>query len=92
MPVSFEKDIRPLFQPIDLDHMRRKSVLLDDYEYMSDPTDDHKNARDVQAFLVGSRQPRMPPDTAGPVVQGEFHGTNAGVARSGRASQLKMER
>jgi hypothetical protein len=60
MPVSFGKDIHPLFRTIDIDHMRPMNVLLDDYEYMSDPTDDHKSARDVQSFLTGDRKPRMP--------------------------------
>jgi len=60
MPVSFSKDIRPLFRPVDIDHMRPMNVLLDDYAYMSDPTDDHKSALDVLAFLKGDRKPRMP--------------------------------
>jgi len=60
MPVSFSKDIRPLFRQVDIDHMRPMSVLLDDYAYMSDSADDHKNAHDVQAFLKGDRKPRMP--------------------------------
>ena len=37
MPVSFESDIRPLFRQIDIDHMNKHKVLLDNYTYMSDP-------------------------------------------------------
>ena len=60
MPVSFSKDILPLFRPVDIEHMRPMNVLLGDYGYMSDPADDHKSALDVQAFLKGERKPRMP--------------------------------
>ena len=35
-PVSFERDIRPLFRPIDIEHMMRFGVRLDDYAFMSD--------------------------------------------------------
>jgi hypothetical protein len=45
MPVSFKNDIKPLFRPIDVDHMKRYGVVLDDYAYMSDGTGDHANAR-----------------------------------------------
>ncbi|HWZ78324.1 MAG TPA: hypothetical protein VNX87_17405 [Candidatus Sulfotelmatobacter sp.] len=38
MPVSFERDIRPLFRQIDIDHMNKHDVLLDNYTYMSDPS------------------------------------------------------
>ena len=31
MPVSFERDIRPLFRQIDIDHMNKHNVLLDNY-------------------------------------------------------------
>ena len=37
MPISFEKDIKPMFRPIDIEHMKRYNVPLDDYTYMSDP-------------------------------------------------------
>jgi len=59
-PVSFANDIRPLFRPIDLAHMTPLEVRLGDYDYMSDATDDHRNARAVGAFLSGAREPRMP--------------------------------
>jgi hypothetical protein len=56
--VSFAKDIRPLFRDIDVAHMSKMQVLLDDYAYMSDPA----NAQSVYEFLDGTRQPQMPPN------------------------------
>jgi len=35
--VSFSTDIKPLFRPIDIAHMKPFGVALDDYAYMSDP-------------------------------------------------------
>jgi len=61
MPVSFAKDIRPLFRGVDVNHMRPFGVALDDYTYMSNPETDHGNAKEVRDFLVGDRTPRMPP-------------------------------
>ena len=55
--VSFERDIKPLFRQVDIDHMSGFDVLLDDYGYMSDG----KNAQSVLDFLNGTRQPQMPP-------------------------------
>lgn len=55
--VSFERDIKPLFRQIDIDHMSGFGVLLDDYGYMSD----EKNAQGVLDSLDGTRQPQMPP-------------------------------
>lgn len=54
--VSFERDIKPLFRPIDIEHMEPMGVLLDDYAYMSDPA----NAQAVLDFLTGKSQPQMP--------------------------------
>jgi hypothetical protein len=53
---SFEQDIRPLFRPIDVQHMSPMGVLLDDHAYMSDA----ENAQAVYEFLTGKRQPQMP--------------------------------
>src|SRR5262245_22091710 len=50
-PVSFAHDIRPLFRSLDIASMLPYDVLLGDYEYMSDATDDHRHARDVGDFL-----------------------------------------
>jgi hypothetical protein len=61
--VSFDHDIRPLFRPIDVNHMNPRGVKLSDYSYMSDPTNDHKNAKDVLSALSPQNgdPPRMPP-------------------------------
>ncbi len=61
MAVSFEKDIKPLFRPIDVQHMKPGKVLLDDYAYMSDPQGGHQHAIDVGDYLTGKKEPRMPP-------------------------------
>lgn len=58
--VSFGSDIRPLFRPIDVEHMRPFKVFLDDYIYMSDARNDHLHARVVRDYLSGTRQPRTP--------------------------------
>jgi hypothetical protein len=55
--LSFERDIRPLFRPVDIDHMSGMDVLLDDYAYMSNA----QNAQAVYEYLSGTKQPRMPP-------------------------------
>jgi hypothetical protein len=56
MKVSFATDIKPLFRPIDIEHMNRHDVLLDDFTYMSVPA----HARAVQETLTGN-PPSMPP-------------------------------
>jgi ActR/RegA family two-component response regulator len=57
--ISFATDIKPVFRAVDVSHMARFGVKLDDYAYMSDPT----NANRVLAAI--SRQdgepPSMPP-------------------------------
>ena len=57
--VSFSADIRPLFRAVDISHMRRFGVELDDYTYMSDPG----NASRVLATLSphDGEPPAMPP-------------------------------
>jgi hypothetical protein len=57
MPVSFAKDIRPLFRQIDIDHMKRGGVFLDDYSYMSNPANDHANAQSVENTLANQSMP-----------------------------------
>ena len=59
MPVSFAADIKPLFRDVDIDHMRSFGVNLDDYSYMSDPS----NADAVLSTLTptGNQPPSMPP-------------------------------
>jgi len=58
---SFANGIKPLFRPIDIEHMKRSGVVLDDYAYMSDPTDEHANAQSVHDRLTGEKGSRMPP-------------------------------
>ena len=57
-PISFARDIKPMFRPIDVAHMSKHNILLDDYTYMSDPLNDHSNAEAVENSLV---QKTMPP-------------------------------
>ena len=56
MKVSFATDIRPLFRAIDVAHMQKHGVMLDDFAYMSDPD----SALAVQQTLTGN-PPSMPP-------------------------------
>jgi hypothetical protein len=58
--VSFTRDIKPLFRPIDVLHMKPSGHLLDQYAYMSDPQNNHENARLVYESLIGN-PPKMPP-------------------------------
>lgn len=57
--VSFSADIKPLFRAIDISHMKRAGVELDDYTYMSNPD----NANRVLATISphNSQPPSMPP-------------------------------
>ena len=57
--VSFAADVKPLFRDIDISHMKRFGVKLDDYTYMSAPD----NASSVLANLSphGGEPPSMPP-------------------------------
>ena len=57
--VSFSADIKPLFRAVDISHMKRVGVDLDDYTYMSNP----ENANRVFVTLSpqGSEDPSMPP-------------------------------
>jgi hypothetical protein len=57
MPVSFEKDIRPLFRQIDIDHMNGYNVLLANCIYMSDPSNGHGNAQAVEDSLTNHSMP-----------------------------------
>lgn len=61
--VSFAKDIKPLFRPVDIAHMKGFGVKLDDYIYMSDPANNHQNAQSVQEALSSQNgnSPTMPP-------------------------------
>lgn len=61
--VSFVNDIKPLFRSIDVAHMKGFGVELDNYDYMSDPSNDHKNAERVLETLTphDGEPPSMPP-------------------------------
>jgi hypothetical protein len=56
-PVSFAKDIKPLFRAVDIQHMKPHGVFLDDYAYMSDATDNHGNAQGVYDQLSSQSMP-----------------------------------
>ena len=62
-PVSFAKDVRPLFRPVDIAHMESFGVKLDDYNYMSAPANNHQNAAQVSENLSPQNggAPAMPP-------------------------------
>ena len=57
--VSFSTDIKPLFRDIDISHMKRGGVELDNYAYMSNPD----NANRVLATVSprNGQPPSMPP-------------------------------
>jgi hypothetical protein len=57
MPISFSQDIKPLFRQIDIEHMRKLAVMLDDYKYMSDPTDNYSNAQSVEDTVTSQSMP-----------------------------------
>jgi hypothetical protein len=57
MPVSFARDILPMFRPIDIEHMSKHNILLGDYTYMSDPSRDHGHAQDVEDSLIKQSMP-----------------------------------
>jgi hypothetical protein len=38
MRVSFGRDILPMFRPIDIEHMSKHNILLDDHTYMLSAT------------------------------------------------------
>lgn len=56
-PVSFAHDIKPLFRAIDIKHMKPHGVMLDDYNYMSNASNDHANARTVFDQLSSQSMP-----------------------------------
>jgi hypothetical protein len=57
--VSFAADIKPLFRAIDISHMRRFGVALDDYTYMSNPN--HANSVLANLSPHDGEPPSMPP-------------------------------
>jgi hypothetical protein len=57
--VSFETDIKPLFRTVDISHMKKHNVDLDDYAYMS--ISDNANAVLGTLSPHGAEPPSMPP-------------------------------
>jgi hypothetical protein len=55
---SFERDIRPLFRSVDIDHMSGMGIHLDQYSYMSVPD----NAQQVYDAISAKQ---MPPPSEG---------------------------
>ena len=57
--ISFAADIKPLFRAVEISHMQRFGVELDEYSYMSNPN----NANRVLANLSqhNGQPPSMPP-------------------------------
>jgi hypothetical protein len=55
-PVSFAKQIAPLFRTMDVQCMRARGVFLKNYDYMKDPD----NANLVLDMLKPDADPRMP--------------------------------
>jgi len=53
---GFDTDIRPLFRPIDIEHMAPFGVHLDQYSYMSDPS----HAERVYGSIAAKK---MPPES-----------------------------
>lgn len=58
--VSFARDVLPLFRDVDISHMARHGIKLDEYTFMSDPD----NADKVLGALSPQEDdpPSMPPD------------------------------
>jgi hypothetical protein len=57
MPVSFSKDIQPLFRKIDIDHMKVHGVNLNDYQYMSDASNNYAHAQATEKTLSDQSMP-----------------------------------
>lgn len=57
--ISFAADIQPLFRAVDISHMKRFGVKLDDYAYMSNP--DNANSVLANVSPHDGQPPSMPP-------------------------------
>ena len=57
--VSFAVDIKILFRAVDVSHMKKAGVLLEDYTYMSNP--DHANKVLAALSPQNGASPAMPP-------------------------------
>jgi hypothetical protein len=57
--VSFAADIKPLFRDMDISHMKSFGVELDDYSYMSNPSNANSVLETVSPH--NGEPPSMPP-------------------------------
>ena len=57
--VSFARDIKPLFRSVDISHMKRYKINLDDYTFMSNPDNANKVLRALSPH--DGKPPSMPP-------------------------------
>lgn len=57
--VSFAADIKPLFRDVDVEHMKRFNVELDNHSFMSNP--DHANRVLASVSSHDGQSPTMPP-------------------------------
>lgn len=57
--ISFSADIKPLFRDVDISHMKRFNVELDNYTTMSNP--DHANRVLATLSPQDGKPPTMPP-------------------------------
>ena len=57
--VSFAADIKSLFRAVDISHMKRFGVELDDYAYMSNPNNANRVLTNVSPH--NGEPPSMPP-------------------------------
>ena len=96
MPVSFSKDILPLFSARDITCMLRVNVRLSDYGYMSDtagdgPFADHagrrRNHRCASMTVPGPTEERLPASTSGMIC---LKCTLIGMAESDSALLFQM--
>ena len=62
MAISFASNIVTMFTEMDILHMGQRGIHLDQYEYMSDPTNNHANANAVYQEVSSGA---MPPSWSG---------------------------
>jgi hypothetical protein len=62
MALSYEKDIKPLFNAVDQDHMLNKKGMFDLWKY----DDVKKNAARIYRSVAAGRMPPPPPRDDGP--------------------------
>jgi hypothetical protein len=55
--VSFERDIRPLFRDVDIDHMEGMGVLLADHTWMAGPFWSEEQLKKLADWMKGGYLP-----------------------------------